>query len=65
VHAARLNGGELIRRLKDGRPETAILVMSGYIDFKSPPKVTLLRKPFNCQDLVESVNGVMQRRTSI
>jgi two-component system, cell cycle sensor histidine kinase and response regulator CckA len=56
----RLNGGELIRRLKDERPGTAILIMSGYIDSESPLKAKLLRKPFNGQDLVESVNGVIQ-----
>lgn len=55
----RLDGGGLIRRLSDGRPETAILVMSGYMDHKLPPKSALLRKPFNSQALVESVSEAL------
>ncbi len=56
----RLDGGGLIRRLRDGRPETAVLVMSGYMNGELPPKSALLRKPFNSQALVESVNGAIQ-----
>jgi len=55
----RLDGGGLIRRLRNGSPETAILVMSGYIDGESPPEAAVLRKPFNSQDLVDSVNEVL------
>jgi YesN/AraC family two-component response regulator len=55
----RLDGGGLIRRLSDGRPETAILVMSGYMDSELPPKSALLRKPFNSQALVESVSEAL------
>jgi CheY-like chemotaxis protein len=60
----RLNGGELIRRLKNGRPETAILIMSAHIDSESPPKAVLLRKPFNLRDLVDSVHGVIHGQIS-
>ena len=56
----RLDGGGLIRRLSDGRPETAILVMSGYMNGELPPKSAILRKPFNSQALVESVSGALQ-----
>jgi two-component system, cell cycle sensor histidine kinase and response regulator CckA len=56
----RLDGEGLIRRLSGGRPETAILVMSGYVDDELPPKSALLRKPFNSQALVESVSGALQ-----
>jgi len=31
----RLDGGGLIRRLSDGRPGTAILVMSGYMNLET------------------------------
>ena len=55
----RLDGGGLIRRLSTGRPETAILVMSGYMNGKLPPKAAILSKPFKSQDLVDSVNGVL------
>ena len=56
----RLDGGALIRRLSDGRPETAILVRSGYMNVELPPKSAILRKPFNLQALVESVSGALQ-----
>jgi len=55
----RLDGGGLIRRLSDGRPETAVLVMSGYMNIESPPKAAFLRKPFNSRDLVDSVHGAL------
>jgi CheY-like chemotaxis protein len=55
----RLDGGGLIRRLTNGRPETAILVMSGYIDVEPPPKATVLRKPFRTQDLMDLVNRAL------
>ena len=56
----RLNGGGLIRGLRNGRPETAILVMSGYLDVEPPPKSAVLRKPFNLHDLVNSVGQVLE-----
>ncbi len=55
----RLDGGGLIRRLSDRRPETAILVMSGYMDVEAPPKAAVLRKPFNSQDLVYKVSKAL------
>ena len=55
----RLDGGGLIRSLSNGRPETAVIVMSGSINVESPPKAGVLRKPFNSQDLVDSVHGVL------
>ena len=56
----RLDGGGLICRLSDRRPETAIVVMSGYIDIEAPPKAAVLRKPFRPQDLLNTVNGVLE-----
>ena len=56
----RLDGGGLICRLSDRRPETAIVVMSGYIDLEAPPKAAVLRKPFNPHDLVNTVNEVLE-----
>lgn len=56
----RLDGGGLIRMLSNGHPETAILVMSGYPDCEAPPKAAVLRKPFNSQNLVDSVNEVLE-----
>lgn len=59
-HMPRLDGGALICRLSDRRPETAIVVMSGYIDLEAPPKAVVLRKPFHTQDLVNTVNEVLE-----
>ena len=58
----RLDGGGLIHRLSDGRPETAILVMSGYMNGEVPLKSAILRKPFNSRALVESVSGALRGR---
>jgi CheY-like chemotaxis protein len=58
-HMPRMDGGALICSLSNRRPETAIVVMSGYIDLEAPPKVAVLRKPFLPQELVNTVNGVL------
>ncbi len=55
----RLDGGELIRVLTNGRPETAILVMTGQRDIESPAEASVLYKPFTPHDLVSSVNGAL------
>jgi FixJ family two-component response regulator len=57
----RLDGGGLISKLSNGHPETAILVMTGYMDVESTPKAPVLRKPFNPQALVESISGALYR----
>lgn len=56
----RLDGGGLIRGLSNGRPETAILVMSGCMNGELPTKAAILPKPFNSQALVKSVRGALQ-----
>lgn len=56
----RLDGGGLIRRLSDGRPEMAILVMSTCIDVDALPKAEVLCKPFNSQDLVDAVDEMLE-----
>lgn len=56
----RLDGGELIRRLSNGRPETAMLVMSGCMDVEAPPKAVVLCKPFNQRELVSAVNEAIE-----
>jgi CheY-like chemotaxis protein len=56
----KLDGGGLIRRLSDARPETAVIVMSGYMDVEAPAKATVLRKPFKPQDLANAVKGVFE-----
>lgn len=59
-HMPRLDGAVLICRLSNRRPETAIVVMSGYIDLEAPPKAAVLRKPFHPQELLNTVNGVLE-----
>ena len=55
----RLDGRGLIRGLINGRPETAVLVMTGERNIESPVKAPVLYKPFTAQDLVSSVNGAL------
>ena len=56
----RLNGGGLIQGLRSGRPETAIVIMSGHIDGDSPPTAAFLCKPFSLHGLVETVGQVLE-----
>ena len=56
----RLDGKALIRRLSNGRPETALLIMSGNADFEVPPQAALLRKPFNLRDFENAVHAALQ-----
>jgi CheY-like chemotaxis protein len=53
----RLGGEVLIYRLSNRR--TAVVVMTGYADIEAPPRVAVLRKPFNLQDLVKTVDGAL------
>jgi two-component system, cell cycle sensor histidine kinase and response regulator CckA len=57
----RLDGGGLISRLSNGHPETAILVMTGYMDVEMTSRARVLRKPFNPQALVESISAALHR----
>jgi DNA-binding NtrC family response regulator len=57
----RMNGIELIDLMKSKYPETGIVVISGYSDNKdlstSQPNVaTILKKPFELQNLAEAVD---------
>jgi len=56
----RLDGKELIRRLSNGRPETALLIMSGNADFEVPSQAALLHKPFNPRDFENAVHAALQ-----
>ena len=55
----RLTGGELILRLSKGRPETAILVISGEMYVETLSKGPVLRKPFKQQDLIDAVSKAL------
>lgn len=56
----RLDGDGLIRGLGNGRPEMAILVMSGNMDSGTPYKGPFLSKPFKLQDLARAVNQALE-----
>jgi CheY-like chemotaxis protein len=57
----RLDGGELIRSLRTRRPETAILIMSGYLDTAQAPDSPVLSKPFTPGVLVRKCQDVLDR----
>jgi DNA-binding NtrC family response regulator len=66
----RMNGIELIDRMKSKYPETGIVVISGYSDIRDlstsqPNVVTILKKPFELQNLAEAVDlGLGQGRSA-
>jgi CheY-like chemotaxis protein len=55
----RMSGSELCRQLRDRRPETRILVMSGYLGDQPQPAAAFLQKPFSAPDLVRMVEQVL------
>ena len=55
----RMSGSELCRQLRDRRPETRILVMSGYLGDHPQPAAAFLQKPFSAPDLVRMVEQVL------
>jgi len=56
----RLDGAGLIGRLAATHPETAILIVSGYLDIEPPLKAAILPKPFTVGDLVRKVRDVLE-----
>jgi CheY-like chemotaxis protein len=60
----RLNGRELVRRLALARPETRVLLMSGYDDAGAPqdtagPETPFMGKPFTPEELARTVRSVL------
>ena len=65
----RMNGIELIDRMKSKCPETSIVVISAYSDVKDLSTsqsnvVTILKKPFELQKLAEAVGLALSHRRS-
>ena len=65
----RMNGIELIDRMKSKYPETGIVVISAYSDIRDLSTsqsnvVTILKKPFELQNLAEAVNLALGQRRS-
>jgi CheY-like chemotaxis protein len=60
----RLNGRELVRRLALARPETRVLLMSGYDDAGAPQAAmaagtAFMGKPFTPEELARTVRSVL------
>lgn len=61
----RMGGRELVERLRDIRPETKALYMSGYAaativkDGLADPAIPLLEKPFTADSVVRRVKKVL------
>jgi two-component system cell cycle sensor histidine kinase/response regulator CckA len=66
-----LGGRELAERLRQSRPETAVLYMSGYSDEAIirrgvvDPNASFLEKPFATADLASRVREVLEHRTAL
>jgi two-component system cell cycle sensor histidine kinase/response regulator CckA len=66
-----LGGRELAERLRQSRPETAVLYMSGYSDEAVirrgvvDPNASFLEKPFATADLASRVREVLEHRTAL
>jgi len=62
-----MGGGLLVQRLKEGRPDTRVLFMSGYVDDPALAAEIaqgdegFLQKPFTLHLLAERVAGVLAR----
>ena len=55
-----LGGNELVRRIRQGRPELPVVVMTGYsedIPREEPGRLIVLRKPFTLGVLVKAVRS--------
>jgi PAS domain S-box-containing protein len=66
----RMSGRELARRCAELRPETAVLLVSGYagdttaVDGPLEPGTAFLEKPFTGPELAEKVRGLLDAGTS-
>jgi CheY-like chemotaxis protein len=68
VRMPGMDGRELARRLRLTRPETRVLLMTGYMDpdgpgpTPEPAGAATLHKPFTLEALAERVRGVLALR---
>jgi two-component system, cell cycle sensor histidine kinase and response regulator CckA len=66
----RMSGRELARRVAEMRPETAVLLVSGYAGDTTAaegpldPAAAFLEKPFTGRELAEKVRGLLDASTS-
>ncbi len=62
----RMRGAELIRRLRDARPDLLALVVSGYArtagneSWQREPNTSFLPKPFTATELAQKVREVLE-----
>ena len=63
----KMGGFELIDRLRTVRPDTKVLLMSGYSEYSSGPKepsvahIPILQKPFSRPSLIQKVREALSR----
>ena len=59
----RMSGKELMRALRESRPDLKVVIMSGYSEFSGdgndPAQFTSLAKPFSMSSLVEKIDEVL------
>lgn len=58
----RLDGAQLIQRLRPTRPELPIVVMTGYsetLPAPDPGRLVIVRKPFDADRLLDAVHGLL------
>jgi signal transduction histidine kinase len=66
----KMGGFELIDRLRTVRPDTKVLLMSGYSEYSSGPKdpsvahIPILQKPFSRPSLIEKVRDTLSRNSA-
>lgn len=54
-----LDGRELCLLIRSERPETKLLVISGYLDLELPPDLPFLANPFRISDLLFAVENLL------
>jgi signal transduction histidine kinase/FixJ family two-component response regulator len=65
----RMGGAELAERLRTVRPDTKVLLMSGYSEYSNTPndpafsRLPVLAKPFSRSSLIEKVKEALSRKS--
>jgi two-component system cell cycle sensor histidine kinase/response regulator CckA len=65
----RMSGSELAKRMKEARPDTKVLFMTGYSEYagdgasQPSPEIPILQKPFSIASLVGKVREALAAKT--
>jgi CheY-like chemotaxis protein len=65
VRMPGLEGPELCRRIREIRPETRFLIMSGYSEPLVDPGVVFMAKPFTRAELLDEVRRVLENAVAV